>query len=108
MNTRLMIPAILGAAMLSTPVLAGGTYSMGMSPDQPTQTAAAMADSGMCTALERHFDREAMPHEKVGWTDYAKGLRAEGGKLCSSGKYDQGVNKLQAALSYLSGGNVTS
>jgi hypothetical protein len=108
MNTRLMIPAILGAAMLSTPVLAGSTYSMGMSPDQPTQTAAAMADSGKCAALERHFDQDAMPHEKGGWTSYAKGLRAEGGKLCANGNYDQGVNKLQSALSYLSGGNVTS
>lgn len=98
MNTRMIVPAILSAVMLSTPVLAGGNYGTAMPSTQHTQKAAAMTSAEKCTALQKQFDDAIKTHGKAQKATEAKTMREEGGNLCTSGKADEGVAKLETAL----------
>ena len=84
MNTRLIVPMILGAVMLTTPVHA--TVKTEMLPSQK------------CIILENQFDTAIKSHEHAAKVNEAKTMRTEGGNLCTSGNYDDGVAKLEHAL----------
>jgi hypothetical protein len=60
--------------------------------------AAQMTGTERCTALEKQFDQAIVKHAKDAKAADARTLRADGGKLCTSGKTDQGMQKLQQAL----------
>lgn len=95
MKTRTIIPAALALAMLGTPALAG---------PGPALPAAAAADHERftaameCTAYEHQFDKEIKSRAFVPLVDEARALRADGGKLCATGKRTEGIIKLEHAL----------
>ena len=97
MNTRLIVPAILGALLLSMPAMAGGMSSTTMSAPA-TQKAASMTPLEKCSALERQFDAAIKQHESATKAVDAKNLRVEGSKLCLTGKEGEGIAKLESAL----------
>ena len=97
MTPRLIVPAILSAVMLSTPVLAAGSYSV-VTPAPHTQTAAAMTPADKCTAFQKQFDEAATTHAKAAKFAEAKTLRSEGGDLCIAGKQAEGAAKLEKAI----------
>ena len=96
MKTRMIVPLILGAAMLSGPVLAAGSTT------GPTKTmkhtTAKMTPEQRCTALQSQFDTAIKTHASAPKADQAKSMRAEGGTLCADGKHAKGIAKLHQAL----------
>ena len=96
MNTRLILPAILSAVVLSSPVLAAGgtTAPAGTADKKPVQ----MTMVEKCTSLEKQFDAAIKSHEKAAKASEAKTLRTDGGNLCTAGRHMEGVLKLEQAL----------
>lgn len=97
MNHRMIVPAVLSAVMLSTPVLAGGPHGP-MPRSRHVQEAAAMTPAGKCMSLERQFDAAMRTHELSVKARQAKSMRNEGGDLCASGRHTAGIAKLEQAL----------
>jgi hypothetical protein len=97
MKTRSIVPVVLGVAMLSTPVLAAGNYAAPTTKANP-QVAMAMSQSEKCTALQKQFDEAIKMHESAAKVADAKMMRADGAKLCASGKHSEGITKLETAL----------
>jgi len=62
---------------------------------------AATTPAQQCSALEKQFDRELVTHGTAARVTQAKALRADGEKLCRSGKPKTGVKKLNDALDEL-------
>ena len=81
MIVRTLIGAALTAAFMSTAAFA-----------------ASMTPAQQCTALQKQFDEEIVKHAAASKAAAAKTLRVDGGKLCQTGKNDQGVKKLKQAL----------
>jgi len=81
MNARTLIVAASTAMFMST-----AAFAASMSPAQ------------QCTALENQFDQEIVKHATASKAAAAKTLRVDAGKLCQSGKNDDGVKKLKQAL----------
>jgi len=98
MNTRMIAPAVLSVAMLSTPVLAGGNYGTAMPSTQKIQKVAAMTPAEKCMSLEKQFDAAIKSHGKAAKANAAKAMRTEGENLCASGKRIEGIAKLEKAL----------
>jgi len=81
MTVRTLIVAASAAALMSTAAFA-----------------ASMTPAQQCTALEKQFDQEILKHATASKAAAAKTLRTDGGKLCQTGKSDDGVKKLKQAL----------
>ncbi len=81
MNARTLIGATVTALFVSTAAFA-----------------ASMTPAQQCTALEKQFDQEIVKHATAAKAADAKTLRTDAGKLCQSGKSDDGVKKLKQAL----------
>jgi hypothetical protein len=81
MNARTLIGATVTALFMSTAAFA-----------------ASMTPAQQCTALEKQFDQEILKHGTAAKVAQAKTLRIDAGKLCQSGKNDDGVKKLKQAL----------
>jgi hypothetical protein len=81
MFSRFVVPAAAAVLMLAT-----------------APAMAAMTKADECTALQKQFDAAIVKHEKAAKAADAKALRTQGGQLCTSGKADEGVKKLQAAF----------
>ena len=81
MIARTLIGAAVTAAFLST-----AAFGASMTPAQ------------QCSALEKQFDQEIVKHASASKAASAKTLRTDGGKLCQTGKNDEGVKKLKQAL----------
>ena len=81
MNVRTLIGATAAALFMSTAAFA-----------------ASMTPAQQCTALEKQFDQEIVKHATASKAATAKMLRDDGGKLCQTGKNDDGVKKLKQAL----------
>lgn len=97
MNVRMIVPAVLTAVMLSTPVMAGAAPTIASGNKTPsTKYATALAED--CTRLEEQFDASIKTHENVAKVGEARALRTEGGKLCVRGQHLAGVAKLEQAL----------
>ena len=103
MKTHVLMPAILGAVMLSAPVLAAAPSPAGSGPKPVPhyQTLAAMTPTERCTALEHQFDDAIKTHPKSATVKSAKSMRTEGGTLCAGGKQAEGVQKLEQAVKAL-------
>jgi hypothetical protein len=98
MKTRMIVPAILSAVMLSTPVLAAGNSNPTPVSQPSPQKGASMTPAEKCASLEKQFDAAVVSHEKAARITEAQSMRSEGGNLCASGKYDAGIAKLDQAL----------
>jgi hypothetical protein len=81
MNVRTLIVAASTAMFMSTAAFA-----------------ASMTPAQQCTSLENQFDQEIVKHATASKAAQAKTLRTDAGKLCQSGKNDDGVKKLKQAL----------
>ena len=81
MNARTLIVAASAVMFMSTAAFA-----------------ASMTPAQQCTALEKQFDQEIVKHGTAAKAADAKTLRTDAGKLCQSGKSDDGVKKLKQAL----------
>lgn len=95
MNTRIILPAVLGAMLLGSPVFAAGTTT----PAAPApQKVATMTQAEQCASLEKKFDLNLKSHERATLVIQAKTLREDGGKLCADGKQADGITKLEQAI----------
>ena len=104
MKTRALLPAVLGAILLSTPVLAATSPATTASPHAAKGhelSVAAMSPTERCTALEHQFDDAVKTHSKSASAKSAKAMRTEGASLCASGKQAEGAQKLEQALKTL-------
>jgi hypothetical protein len=81
MNVRTLIGASVTALFMSTAAFA-----------------ASMTPAQQCTALQKQFDQEIVKHATAPKAAQAKLLRTDAGKLCQTGKNDDGVKKLKQAL----------
>ena len=88
MPTRTLIAAGLAGLL----ALGAGAVTTGAA-------ATTMSPADQCTALEKQFDDGlATTKASTDKLSKAKTLRADGGKLCSTGKPTEGLKKLQSAL----------
>jgi hypothetical protein len=101
MNTRLLVPAILGAVMLSTPVLAGSIpYDQSYywaRPDKTPPQGIAARDT-QCKALQAQFDKAMETQWTAAKAANARAMRTKGANLCAAGNWDQGIVKMKMAL----------
>jgi len=61
---------------------------------------AATSAPASCSALQTQFDKEVLKTTSAE-ANKARGLRAEGAKLCSQGKSADGIRKLDEAIKML-------
>ena len=101
MKTQWIVPAMLGIALLSAPVLAANKKPGEFAEKKPFPQYAAMTAAEKCTVLESQFDSAIKTHEAVAKAAEAKQLRTDGGNLCASGKAPDGVKKLETAIKTL-------
>jgi hypothetical protein len=101
MRTRVIVPAILSAVMLSAPVFAANNISSPGKATNPVYKTVAMTAAEKCTKLEQQFDDAIKTHGKAAKANEAKNMRTEGGNLCAGGKQADGVTKLQQAIKAL-------
>jgi len=100
MNTRMIVPSLLSAIMLATPVMAAG-YRHAAPNDEHGEKRAEMISTAQCASLEQQFDAAIKTHAKAPGAVEAKRLRADGGNLCASGQRVEGVAKLRKAITDL-------
>jgi hypothetical protein len=81
MHIRTLMATAAASALLATAAFGAATT--------PTQ---------QCAALEKQFDQELVTHGAAAKVGQARALRADGEKLCRSGKPKTGVKKLNDAL----------
>lgn len=98
MNTRMIVPAILSAIMLSTPVLAAVQDKSHDASEAVVERNMERADAAMCTRLENQVDRAIEAHKTAANLNEIKTMRADGGSLCATGKQADGIAKLEQAL----------
>jgi ATPase subunit of ABC transporter with duplicated ATPase domains len=100
MKIRFALPAILAAAVLSMPVLAASRQVPQEHGADKMRTArgAVMTPAEHCKALEQQFDNTTATREGERKAEEARLLRKEGGEMCAAGRYDEGIAKIQAAL----------
>lgn len=61
---------------------------------------AATTPPASCSSLETQFDKQVMSTTSAD-ANKARGLRADGAKLCAAGKSAEGVKKLNEAIKLL-------
>ena len=99
MKSRLILPAVLGALMISAPAMATGLASKaGTGPSYPWERTGERTPLAVCKDLQMQFDEVSGSHQNSGMFKQAKMLRSEGGVLCSTGKHEEAIGKLQTAL----------
>lgn len=81
MNMKMIVPAVLGALVLSSPAWAQSS------------------DSKACETLMQQFDR-IDPHHvgKVAGDEEARAMRKEGGDMCAAGNHSEGAQKIRDGL----------
>lgn len=104
MPRHLMIPAALGALLLSaSPVPAANNVAMPSAG--PAETLALQTDlsplAERCAALGRQFDARLKGLPRTPTVGAAMWKRAEAGVDCQNGKPGEGVAKLEKALEAL-------
>lgn len=106
MHTRMIVPAILSVALLSTPVLAATAnlktqQLRNMYSQEEYGEAAAMTPSVLCSDLKKQFDAAIKTHENAPNAIKAKSLHVEGRDFCAGGDTTRGIAKLEQALNIL-------
>ena len=102
MNTRLILPAMLGALMCSTPVFArgAGPYDQAHYWARPNLNSPLGVNppADKCNALKSQFDKAIESHGMAAKAADARAMRTEGSKMCVAGEWNRGVVKLETAL----------
>jgi hypothetical protein len=103
MHMRMIAPAILSAALLSTPVLAATAKDQSQQlrtlySQEEYGEAAAMTPSVLCSDLKKQFDAAIKTHEDAPDAIEAKSLRVEGRDYCAGGDTERGIAKLEQAI----------
>ena len=102
MNTRLIVPAMLGALMFSTPVFAHGAgpnddaYYWAR-PNLTPPLGIAPRDTE-CKALQAQFDKAIETQWTAAKAADARAMRTKGTNLCAAGNWEQGIVKMKTAL----------
>jgi len=98
MKTHKLAVAMLGLAILGTPVLAATNFNSAEHPGQDAERSWKMSAPEECIWLQKQFDTAIKSHENAPKAAEAKILRSDGGSLCTAGKDTSGIIKLQHAL----------
>jgi hypothetical protein len=98
MRTQLIISALLGALLFSTPVLAGQMNGRGITSRPWEQTAAQANESHQCRALERQYGSVVMGRGNAAQSGEVRTLGTKGRYLCHQGREAAGAAKLEQAL----------
>jgi len=100
MKKGILASAILGLAVLSTPVLAVTSVGHSFTGGQRDDRSDVMYGNPhrQCMAMEVQFDRTIGLHETAAKAGDARTLRADAGKLCASGQSEKAIVKLQQAF----------
>lgn len=105
MNTRLIVPAMLGALLFSTPVLArgAGPYDAAHYWARPNLNSPLGVNpaADKCNALKGQFDKAIETHGAAAKATVARTMSTEGANLCAAGDWNRGVVKLETALNDL-------
>jgi hypothetical protein len=95
----MIVPAILGLAMLGMPVVAATAATTGASHEERnTYMNGPMTAPQECQFFQNRFDLGIKVHADAPKAKQAMDLRAEGVRLCGAGKAPEGVAKLKQAL----------
>ena len=100
MNIRMILPALLSAVVLSTPVLAAGTPTQGAHGWNPLKYFQETT-AERCVTLEGQLDLAIKAHAKSARISEARALRATGGSLCGNGRDAAGIAKLEQGFTVL-------
>jgi hypothetical protein len=98
MLTRVIVPALLGALVLSAPVLAAERADTFPSPYPKAYTDAKARQDERCTELETQFDGAIKDHSNADKAGEARTFRREGGEMCTNGRQFDGILKLEQAI----------
>jgi hypothetical protein len=100
MQTRLVVPVLLGTILISL-----SAFAAGMTPAEGTKTARSTAPNiaqwnpdRRCKMLDEQFQNELTSHESAGMSKLAQSRHDEGQRLCASGQKMEGAAMLEAAL----------
>lgn len=97
MKSRLVLAAMLSAVVLSPAAFAGSTGT-GPSAKSANLQVASMTPAEQCTALQGQWQKDGMAHKSNAKFTEAQKLADQGKQLCSTGKANDGVAKLEQAL----------
>ena len=97
MFARLIVPAVVGALVLSTSAFAASNSPTSVDRHDRMQTA-AVKSAERCTALENQFDEVIKTHGGAAKAGDARMMRTEGGSLCAQGHHEEGAIKIEQAL----------
>lgn len=98
MNTRMIVPALLGAVMISLPAVAADSA---LQKKEDAKEIASMTQAEQCARFKVKFDEALESRQNAAKAGQARAMRDEGGKLCDAGRYADGISKLQGALGEL-------
>lgn len=99
MTSRMIVPAILGLAMLGMPAMGAMAAVSGTHHDEHnTGMNYPMTAPQECQFLQNRFDLGIKVHADAPKAKKAMNLRDEGVSLCTAGKAPEGVAKLKQAL----------
>lgn len=98
MNARFMIVSVLGALMLSAPAMATSITTSAMPTASTKVSISEITPAMKCTGLEQQLSQAIRSDWKNAKTVDATTKRLEGESLCNSGKQEEGIAKLSAAL----------
>jgi len=102
MNTRILAPVALCAAMLATPVLAAGSSLTGTRYDWKAASPMKTAAQQRCDVYRHQFDFAIKWHKQSPKSKDAISLRNQGVDLCSNaGTTAEGMDKMRQALNDL-------
>lgn len=99
MNSRLILPAVLGALLMSTPAFANSTARTRQDEHDHKVTEWWQADQ--CRSLQNQVDQALETHGKTANVKDAKAMRDQGVEYCAHANYGQGISQLRLALKQL-------
>lgn len=116
MSARLIVPVFCGAVLTALPAFAAPAFTPEMWPHgmnmlndelRDSDEAQALKDTNplaaqRCSELRHDFDRTIAENRSSPKAVNARIAAEDGGQLCATGLYDQGLKKLQAAIDEVS------
>ncbi len=116
MSARLIVTAVCGAVLTALPAFAAPAFTPEMWPHGMNMLSQELRDSDeaqnfkdtnpmaaqRCSELRHDFDRSIAENKSSPNAVDARIAAEDGGQLCATGLYDQGLKKLQAAIDEIS------
>ena len=116
MSARLIAPVAFGVLLIGVPAFAAPAFTPEMWPHGMNMLSAELRDSDeaqmlkdtnpmaaqRCSELRHDFDRTIAENKSSPKAVDARVAAEDGGQLCATGLYDQGIAKLQAAIDEIS------